>query len=142
MDMKTFLDRSGHAALAAAVIEQSGGWEQFQQTAKDVANHGADAGFSGWCYYAETAAFAKANRDTIRDLVRECADNLGETMVGLVLGFRCLNVGSEITQDDIGEVLWGNGEGEMAYYIQNALAWFALEQMAWEFANIEDEEAA
>lgn len=142
MNVQTFLQRSGHAALAAGVIEQSGGWDEFQQIARDVAIHGAQGGFNGWIYHSETSAFAKAYRDSIRELVRDCVDNLGDTMTGIVLGFGCLNVGCEITEDDVGEVLWGEGKGEMAVYIQNALAWFALEMMAWDYASLEEQEDA
>lgn len=136
MEMQTFIAKSGHADLAAAVIEWSGGWEEFQQIAEDVVNNGADRGFAGWIYYSETSKFAKANRDGIRNLLRECANNLGQTAIGLAMGFK---YNDEFSEDEIADTIYGNANSEFSHYIENSLSWFALEQMAWSFVNIQEE---
>jgi len=134
MNEQSYLEQSSMPELARAVIAQCGGWDAFVGMADDVCNHGADGGFSGWIYYRETAEFAQKNLPAIRAQLSDCADSLGETVIGLLMSFRCLQ-GEDITQDDVGEALWGNGEGEMAYYIRNALAWFALEEACREYCE-------
>ena len=134
MNEQTFLEQSGMPELAASVIEQCGGWDEFIAIADDVCSHGADGGFNGWIYYRETSEFSRKNLPAIRSHLRDCADSLGETIIGLLMTFRCLQ-GEDITQDDVGETLWGNGEGGWANNILNALAWFALEEVCREYCE-------
>ena len=56
------------AKLIRAVVRQVGGWEDFQQIAKDVAGNGADDGYKGFIYYVDTVAFTKRNRRAILEL--------------------------------------------------------------------------
>lgn len=123
-------------ALVRAVVRQAGGWEAFQENAEDVANHGADGGFHGFIYYRDTVAFTRRNREAIIEALTESADSLGETVAGLVRSFRCL--GGEYTEDDIGRALWGRfTDSDETTQIYNALAWFALETVAYDYVNAE-----
>ena len=93
---------------------------------RDVATHGADAGFPGFCYYAETRAFYSRHRQAILALIDEMADDMGKTPIELVQGFRCLR---DATEQDIAETLYGP-PARWDTQVANALAWFALEAVA------------
>jgi len=88
--------------LAAAVRVQLGrnSIPETLQILADVRRGGADAGFSGFCYYAETVDFAKRNRGAIVESLISDADDLGEGKgisgaVRVVKGFRCVEGVSE-----------------------------------------------
>jgi hypothetical protein len=95
----------------------------------DVARHGADAGWSGFTYYTDTVAFYKAHKGNILDLAKQMADDFGQSMIEMVKGFRCLN--DAYSADEIAEAIY-SGRGEAADVIRNAMAWFALEEVARE----------
>lgn len=103
----------------------------------DVARHGADAGWSGFTYYSETCQFYKAHKAEIIELAKQTADDLGESMIGMIRNFACLTSGQypnrkpDYTEDEIAEALY-SGRGECADVIRNAMAWFALEEIARE----------
>ena len=76
-----------------------------------VAEHGAEAGFSGFIYYTDTCKFYEDNEQLIYDLLNEMADDMGYSSPDeLVATFRC-----DTSSPDARK---------------NALAWFALEQAA------------
>lgn len=104
---------------------------------EDVARHGADAGWSGFTYYNETCAFYKAHKADILELAKQSADEFGKDMLAMIGDFNCLSSGSypnrkpDYTATEIGEALF-SGRGECADLIRNAMAWFALEEVARE----------
>jgi hypothetical protein len=110
------------ATLQRAVIRRVG-----RDSLQDVANHGADAGYAGFTYYTDTCAFYAQHQTRIARMVEEMADDLGETPTGLVKGFRCLN--GDYTESEIGRTLYGPRR-QHDTQIANALAWFALEEVA------------
>lgn len=125
--IKAAAEQSGISPrLINAVIRQLGG----RDSLRDVANHGADAGYPGFTYKADTVAFFRRHRATINALVERMADDLGELAIDMVRGFRCL--GNDYTQAEIARAMYGNG-GESCDTTQNALAWFALEEVARAF---------
>ena len=93
---------------------------------KDVVNHGADSGFSGFTYYAETCKFYRRHRKAINQWVIEMAEELGEDPLTMVRNFRCLD--SKEYVNDIGRCLFGGKLTEETSIVENALAWFALEE--------------
>ena len=119
-------------ALIEKVAEQLGYDEpkgqEFIDTCNDVANHGADGGFGQFIYYADTCAFFEANKKLIMSELKEMASSLGEDMFIMVTGFNCLKEHG-LTTEDVADAIY-NGDGEMCEQIQNALAWFALEEVA------------
>jgi len=100
---------------------------------EDVARHGADAGWNGFTYYTETCAFFKAHKSDILELAKQMADDFGQDTLEMIRGFRCLgnNGKPDYSTTEIAEALY-SGRGECADLIRNAMAWFALEEVARE----------
>lgn len=96
---------------------------------EDVARHGADAGWSGFVYYSDTTAFFRRHKDDILRLASDMAHDMGEDMLAMVAGFRCLH--GDYFPSEIAEAIYG-GETEGSDVIQNAMVWFALEEVARE----------
>jgi hypothetical protein len=117
------------ASLVRAVVRQLGGWERFTESAPDIAVHGIDGGFTGFIYYAETEAFAKANREDISKLASQQADNFGASVFEMVRGFGCFK-GETITDEEIGSALYAGKDVEDGANMLNALAWYAGEEVA------------
>ena len=116
--------------LIRAVIKQLGGMDdELKGTLSDVSNHGADGGFSGFIYYTETVKFYKANKKDILEHLKSQASDFGTGVIEMIKGFRCAK-DVEASEDDIGEVLYGSGKGEVSDQIANCLAWYALEEVA------------
>lgn len=100
---------------------------------QDVVNHGADTGYSGFTYYKDTCEFYRKHRNGINQWVKEMAQELGEDSVSMVANFGCLK-GSE-WREEIGQCLYGAKLTEETTIIENALAWFALEESCRLFDN-------
>lgn len=120
--------------LAAAVINQLGGWEAFKECAPDIANHGISGGFGGFIYYTETEKFFKKNRSAIQQLAEEMASSLGEDVGGMISNFNCLGRGKDYTSSECCKTLYGNRENDQQ--VMNALAWFAAEEVARHFVDM------
>ncbi len=97
---------------------------------EDVVNHGASGGVSGFIYYTETLAFYKAHKGDILALAEQMASDLGEDMLAMIAGFNCLK-DDKLGASEIGEALY-SGRGDSATTVRNAMAWFALEEVARE----------
>ncbi len=90
--------------------------------------HGADAGWGGFCYTGDCCRFYQANKESIWELLNECAEDQGEHPMTLVASF---------------------GRKDMATSadgFENLLAWFALESvgqwLADQPASVRDEQTA
>lgn len=129
-----FLMSSSNQSIAVAVIEQSGGWESFTESALDVARYGANCWYSGFIYYSETCGFFDTNRREILRLLSDNARDFGTNIVDMVNGFSCLN---DIDKSDIEAILFGfEPTDECAEtQVKNALAWYALETVCFDYAN-------
>lgn len=139
MNMRTVKQASDYsgipAALIKAVIKQSGGTESLE----DVMNHGASGGFSGFIYYTETAAFFEKHKKAIIKMVKEMASTMGQDPDTMVASFSCLKV-SLYDNEGMNEIRHflddkvKKGERQPREYdgnqVTNALAWFALEEVA------------
>lgn len=131
--MKQFIEQSSiDAKLIRATVRQFGSWEYFKESAQDITEHGAAAGFGQFVYYADTCAFYARNRGLIGALVSEMADSLGEDPLNMVQGFNCL--GKDYTLEEVGETLYGP-KNKHQTQVANALAWFALEEVARSFVD-------
>jgi hypothetical protein len=125
-DIKAFSSVSSVSEkLIRAVVRQCGGWDSFREMARDVSEHGAEAGFSGFILSAETGRFYATHRPAILAHARELA-GVGVSLPALVKSFRCL---PDSTEEEIGATLYGNRAAQDVC-IANALAWFALEEVA------------
>ena len=112
--------------LAPAVLRQLGGGRAAVQSAIDAALHGAGSGFRGFTYAANTRSFTRRNQKAIAELAQQMADDLGESsVIGMIQGFACLK-SDPPTEQQIANALWGRCDG---VEVENALAWFALEEV-------------
>lgn len=124
--------------LQTAVIEQLGYDPNDDDPAlasmlEDVADHGADAGWPGFTSYTDTCEFTARNRKAVTALVETLADDLGEEPMALVRSFRCLadQAREPGFGGEVGRCLYGTGgTGDGYDLVDNALAWFALEETA------------
>jgi len=111
-------------ALTRAVIRQTG-----RENLEDIARHGADSGFAGFTYYNDTVSFYKRNAKLIKERLEQDASDFGQGLLEMVGGFVCLK-SYKLTSWEVAEAI--NGRGEMAIQVQNALAWYAAEEIARE----------
>lgn len=127
------------ARLIRGVIQQIGGdTESF----RDVVRGGADAGFCGFTYYRDTVAFFKAYRPDIVELSEQRADEFGMPVIQMIGLFNCL-AGRETPKQQqerikeytpsIARCLYGGRLTDDDDTVANALAWFALEEVARAF---------
>ena len=135
--IKSFVEQSHiDASLIRAVIRQAGGWDSFKEIAKDVCDHGADCGFSGFIYYNETVPFAKRNKKAILAYAEEMAKDVGDAdEFVLIAGFNCL----DISVSEVAEAIY-NPRSEHRTEVFNAMAWFTLEEVCHCYANLIYEE--
>jgi hypothetical protein len=99
----------------------------FHETLYSVRNHGADGGYHGFIYNADTYCFTRDNLSTILEELRELSDNCGdETLTDCLSGFRCLK---NYSKSEIEAGLMDD-EADARTQVYNALAWFALETVA------------
>jgi hypothetical protein len=80
---------------------------------RDVAEHGADAGFPGFTYYTDTVKFYNRHEGAIWELLREDADALGyDNVPALIASFNSAHQAEDPTT------------------FKNLLTWYALETVA------------
>lgn len=126
------------ARLVAGVIRTIGGIAEFNSHYRDVVNSGADAGFCGFIYYDETEHFFKLYREEILTLAEQMADDCGySSMIEMIRRFNCLK-SAELTDNQIVKALYKNSEESTT--VQNAMAWFALEEVCRAADNIREME--
>ena len=113
--------------------------KETQQTLRDVARCGAGGGFSGFIYHSDTVKFAEGNMKAIYEHLKSQAEEFGENPFKIVQNFSCLkDINPTITE--ISEVIHGfepilrHAEG-VDVQIKNALAWYALEEVAFNEAE-------
>ncbi len=133
MNRKDFIESTMFPMLSAAVIRHCGGWEAFKDIAEDVANHGADAGFGGWTYYSDTVAFTRKNKGAIMEALQADAEECTMGLLELVQSFRC--IGKDYSIDEIGKAIYA-GKGDAVTTVYNGLAWYALEAVARQYADM------
>lgn len=135
MNLKSFIEKSNLPEdLIRQVVRQIGGWDSFKEHARDVSMYGAAGGFAGFIYYTDTCRFYAVNRDAILEAVRDMCDGLGEEPIQFVRSFNCLDA----TESEVGLTLYGSKK-QHDTQVANALAWFALEEVARAFDDLEGE---
>ena len=120
--------------LEKAVLKQLGGKESCQ----DVVNHGADAGYPGFTYYTDTCKFYKDNKAEIIQLAKEVASDGFQDLLIMVSQFRCLK-DMDLTPYEISLALENKGDEDNITLVQNAMAWFALEEVSHRVTEEEEE---
>ena len=141
MRQSEFIKNSNISAkLIRAVSRQLGSWEYFTESAEDIRNHGADGGWNGFIWYDDTRKFYRRNRAAILALLESLADDLGEDLLSLVAGFNCLRT-YKLTQNEVAQALYLS-KGEWVDTVQNAMAWFALEEVARAYCDCLESQSA
>ena len=97
-----------------------------------IYNHGVDGGFAGFTYYSDTVSFFKRNKKEIVELVKEMADDFGQSPIEFIKGFNCLK--GDDWEAEIAETLYGRISANNDI-VSNALAWFAAEETAREYMD-------
>lgn len=109
-----------------------------------VAEHGADGGYVGFSYYVDTVQFSEQHMDLITEtLLEDCREYGYKTMSRFVITFSCLQDGFH--EEEINRCLYlAVGAKNKDYYtpIMNALAWYALEKVAFDFVHTTEQEAS
>jgi len=103
---------------------------EFVETCENVCTPGscgAAAGYSGFVYYSETVTFFRSHRKKIVELAQSLAYSMGEDTITMVRGINCL--GSCWSYDEVSRAIYGRYSEDLTQ-IYNALAWFALEEVA------------
>ena len=133
MNLKSFIEKSNLPEdLIRQVVRQIGGWDSFKEHARDVSMYGAAGGFGGFIYYTDTCRFYAVNRDAILEAVRDMAQDIGEEPMQLVRSFNCLK---DSTESEVGLTLYGQ-KHQHDTQVANALAWFALEEVARSYEDL------
>jgi hypothetical protein len=129
------------ARLVRAVVRQMGGWDYFSERAEDI-QRAADAGWTGFTWYHDTVAFYRRHRDAILELAEQMADDVGgHGMLSMISGFNCL-IDCKFSDTEIAKALY-TSKGDHVDAIQNAMAWFALEEVARSYCDcVENAETA
>jgi hypothetical protein len=162
-------DNETLTALDLAVIAQMGGearntesgCEIDADTCQELENvtrcsAGAAGGFRGFIYYSETVDFALENRAAIIEKLREdiengffcdCHGNECGGIVSAVMTFNCLKTQDRKERAELEEeaaiCLFGDPEEYRRRdfaQVANALAWAALEDLAFRFCDWEEED--
>jgi len=126
-------DTNPLSLLQTAVINQLG-YDELTEgcitTLEDIASHGADAGWEGFTYYSDTGEFYVENKAPILTALEEAVEAFGsDGVVSLVKTFKCAQ---DSTEDEIAQTLYSS---EIDTYVAKCLAWFALEQVAYELTG-------
>lgn len=137
--IKAFVNQSGmNESLVRAVIRQSGGYDSFKEHAQDVCSHGANAGFSGFIYHNDTVPFAKRNKEAIVKMCEDMASDFGQSgVIEFIASFHCLK---GISQSEVADGLYNPRSGNKTE-VFNAMAWYALEEVARRYCDIADDVA-
>ena len=98
---KNFIKNYPNHGLSQAVINHVGEGE-FLERAADVAIHGARGGaFNSFIYYDDTLKFALDNYNSIKQCLKQYAEECGIGVIEFLSGFACLK---NIDADDIAAV--------------------------------------
>jgi len=123
--------------LFRAVVRTAG-----KENMKDIAGHGANAGWPGFTYYHDTISFFKKHRKARVEMAISQANEFGVSAIEMVQGFGQYRgtdwknqEGISIT-NAIGSALHGGRIDEREDYvaeIANLMSWYALEEVARTF---------
>ena len=135
LTLSQFIAESGlPASLVRSTVRQCGDWQTFREIAQDVCNHGANCGFGNFIYYADTIPFSKRNKKALLELCKEQANDIyghGMTIPAFIAGFNCVDCDAE----QVAIALY-TGKGDDITEVYNALAFYALEEVARRYCDI------
>ena len=132
LTLSQFIAESGlNASLVRSTVRQCCGWQSFKEMAQDVANHGAGGGFGNFIYYTDTIAFSKRNKKALLEMCKEQAEDCAATVSDFISWWNCVDCDAE----QVAIALY-TGKGENVTEVYNALAWYALEEVARRYCDI------
>ncbi len=135
LTLSQFIAESGlNPSLVRSTVRQCDGWETFREIAPMVCQHGADGGFGNFIYYADTIPFSRRNKKTLLELCKEQANDIyghGMTVPAFIAGFNCVDLDAEAVA-----IALYTGKGEDVTEVYNALAFYALEEVARRYCDI------
>lgn len=115
--METSMETSGYTAMVEDMRERLGVDDDpdypARDTFEDIANHGADTGWSGFTYTSECVEFFDAHEEAIMDLAREEAEAFDYSNVAEFV--------ASFNRSDMADTMDG---------YKNLMAWYALETVA------------
>lgn len=93
--------------------------------------------FGNFIYYTDTVAFTAKSRKIIAEYAAEHSTEIGyKDEIEMILGFNCLQH-DDLTSSDIARALYGRlTDDDKKTIIYNALAWYALEVVAWAYCDL------
>lgn len=136
--IKSFIENSSiPSALIRAVVNQSGGWEAFRESAPFIVKDGAGGGYSGFDNYTETVKFARKNKMDILSYARAQAEKKNMLAFQLIADLEQIKQ-LEISIDRLAEVIncHFRDDDETYTLVFNGLAWFTLEECAQAWVEI------
>jgi hypothetical protein len=129
------IDSGYDPKLVRSIIRRFG--EEWPAMFRDVCRGGAAAGWPGFTYYHDTVGFFKRHRKAIVAMVEELADDLGVCPMEMVAGFNCLDDSDKrMLMASIARCLYGGRLTDEDTDVANALAWFALEEVAQRYDDL------
>lgn len=129
----SFVKNYNYPKLARAVISQMNcTMAEASEELSESSFRSADQGVTGFIYYNQTMGFYKKNRKAIIEALEDDADAFGEDLIPMIKGFNCLK--GDVTSKEVSNTLYGTPK-QMDTYVANALAWYALEKVAFDFQN-------
>lgn len=117
-------------SMLRSICLRIGSWPEYRdRIAREISEHGADTGWSGFTYYRDTNAFAISFRREIMGMLANDADDLEQSVPEMVASFGCL--AGSVSRDDVAVVLGsGRCSEDTKVAVLNALAWYALEEVS------------
>ena len=112
------MGRTAEQTFAEDLRERFGGGDEATDTMRDLANHGADAGFPGITYYRDTVTMYEAHAEEIWQALEDDADDMGYAHpLALIATFG------------------GATNVHSADQLANLLTWYMAERVAREIAD-------
>lgn len=125
------------AKVTRAVIRQLGGWDDdTPQTLRDITRGGINGGFHGFIYYSETVPFARKLRAELLAMLESFASDMGSKggAPEAISQFQCVS----LTAGEVARALYARND-DNATEVFNVLAWYAGEEVARAFDDMENE---
>ena len=124
--------------LAEAVQKQTGitDLEEFKQTLKEVVDHGSNHGVPGFTYTSDCVNFWREHRDMILNELMDYAEKTYTTVLDLVKGWKFVTA----TEGEVVDALLSKYYKPKYDDIYEALAWFALDHVAYPITEYHDDE--
>jgi hypothetical protein len=129
-----FSNKTIHAVIVALGYRLSHStkkdFRELSQELKEVSEHGADCGWSGFTYYTDTIAFYKKHRQDIVQHMEQTAADMGTDIISMVQSFGDFRNSDKPTPSEVGRALWESKTEEDLTNLYNLFSWYVLEEVA------------